>query len=87
MKDERFTATYYVEDGYLDEDSPQTFPIHASEIEEDMDDSALRDMYFDLMEVDFQNKTYPTPDVRALVKFMEWARGVIDSRGKGDLQP
>ena len=87
MKEERFTATYYVDDGYLGRDRPRTFPIRASEIEEDMDDTDLREMYFSSMEYDFQHAIYPTPDRGSLDKFMEWARGVINSREKDDLQP
>jgi hypothetical protein len=68
----KFHAKYKVDDGYAGGSRPQGFTIDLADIEDDMDDGALEDLFQSAMEEDFQQRV--TPYAVNSAEFIAWAR-------------
>lgn len=75
---DKFEVRYEVEDGYVGKSRPQFFKIDSSEIEDDMGDEELSELYHDMVQNDFDQKI--SPGGENLDEFLDWARSVRDSR-------
>ena len=51
-----FEAEYEVEDGYVTGSRPQVFSIDESDIETDMGEDELRELYYDMIQNDFEQR-------------------------------
>jgi hypothetical protein len=81
-RDSSFTVKWQAYDGYAGRARPQSFVVDPGEIEEDMDDDALEELFYELLSDDFREKvSAESPDVDA---FVDWARGVIAARAADD---
>jgi hypothetical protein len=80
LPDSVFEAQYEVHDGYVCGSRPQSFEIDAGDLEDNMDDKALKSFYVSEVIVDFQDsgKIYPEP--QKVDQFIAWARGQLAKR-------
>jgi hypothetical protein len=80
LPDSVFEAQYEVHDGYVCGSRPQSFEIDAEDLEDDMDDEALKSFYDSEVIADFQDsgKIYPEP--QRVDQFIAWARGQLANR-------
>jgi len=67
-----FEATYEVDDGYAGSNRPQYFNVEDYELYEDMDDDEIKEIFFSLMQEDFQMSV--SPYATNLDEFVEWAK-------------
>jgi hypothetical protein len=67
-----------VADGYVGKERPHYFSIDASNLEEDMDDSDLRELFEDSMQGHFEQNVFPESENKEA--FVEWARSQLSSR-------
>lgn len=84
MRDTRFEATYEAEDGYAGGSRPQHFEIRPEDVEEDMDDAALTELFEAQMQEHFQQNIYPTKYQSSLDEFIDWAKQVQTERERDD---
>ena len=75
---EKFRVKYHVADGYVGKDRPLYFYIDPSEVEDDMEDSELSELYHDQIQDEFEQKVFAEGE--NLEDFLVWARGVRDTR-------
>lgn len=75
---DKFKVKYQAADGYVGKERPLYFSINSSEIEDDMDDEALSELYYEMVQNDFEQKV--CAEGENLEEFLEWARQVCDSR-------
>ena len=75
-----YKATYEVADGYVGKSRPQHFRIQESEIEDDMTEDDLKELYMDEMQESFQVSISPEAIEGDVERFIEWANEVIDGR-------
>jgi len=75
---ERFKAQYYVDDGYIGKYHPKHFTIESSEIEDDMDDSSLENLYEECIQEHFSQNIFPC--AQKVEKFIDWAKEQISKR-------
>ena len=81
VNDNEFEAQFQAEDGYCGGSRPKWFFINADDIEYDMDESDLRNMFQDLMSEAFLDQVYPvSKDEDA---FVEWAKKRIEEMKYG----
>lgn len=73
-----FEARYQVDDGYAGGARPQAFEISAEDIEDDMSESDLQDLYHTMCEEDMQQRIGCC--VMRVDEFVEWAQSVISAR-------
>lgn len=80
LPDGVFEAQYEVHDGYVCGSRPQSFEIDAEDLEDDMNDEALKSFYDSEVIEDFQDsgKIYPEP--QRVDQFVAWARGQLAKR-------
>jgi hypothetical protein len=81
MADSRFKVNYSAADGYVGKARPLYFSISAGELEEDMDDEDLVDLFEDSMQAHFEQSVHPESSDRDA--FIEWARQQLSSRNGG----
>lgn len=77
-----FKGIYEVDDGYIGDSRPQYFTIDVDDIEDDMDEEALRELFYQAMEEDFQQRIscYSIN----INKFVEWAQEMQRERAEED---
>lgn len=75
---EKFKVKYQAADGYVGKERPLYFHIDSSEVEDDMGDEELSELYYDMVQNDFEQKV--SAEGENLDEFLEWARSVRDSR-------
>jgi hypothetical protein len=80
LPDSVFEAQYEVYDGYVCGSRPQSFEIDAEDLDDDMEDQALRIFYDREVIADFRDsgKIYPEP--QRVDQFIAWARGQLAKR-------
>jgi hypothetical protein len=66
-----FTAQYEVGDGYCGGSRPQTFKIHYSDIDEDMTQQDIKELYHDMIQNDFEENIFP--EAEKVDEFVKWA--------------
>jgi hypothetical protein len=74
---EEFRVSYGVDDGYIGS-GKQSFTIRGSDIEEDMSEDALKDLFWDMIQEDFEQNVHPVSYQED--EFIKWAKGIISSR-------
>lgn len=70
----KFKARYEVDDGYVGKDRPQYFSISEEDIEDDMDDDQLEQMFYDIMQEEFEQHVIPY--AVNVDEFVIWAKEV-----------
>lgn len=78
MSDYDFLCRYDVDDGYAGGSRLQTFSVAGCEIEDDMDEAAMRQLFSDRMQDDFTQKVLPRPMNDDA--FVEWAHEILQTR-------
>ncbi|MCE2835745.1 MAG: hypothetical protein LW834_01910 [Cyanobium sp. 49614_E6] len=80
LPDGVFQAQYEVHDGYVCGSRPQLFEIDAEDLEDDMNDEALKSFYDSEVTENFldSGKIYPEP--QRVDQFVAWARGQLAKR-------
>ena len=78
MSTEKFKGRYQVADGYAGGSRPQYFPIHADDLEDDMDDAELSDFYAELAEDHMREMIMA--DCELVAEFVEWAKAQLAAR-------
>ena len=71
----KFKGMYYVDDGYIGKSRPHYFEIDDFEIEGDMTDGDLEELYENIMISDFENKIHPYS--QNVDEFIQWAKEQI----------
>jgi len=77
MKD-YFIVRYEIADGYVGGSRPQEFSVRKHEIEEDMDESDIHDLFLEMLQADFEQTASPEPSNKD--EFMAWAAKVIANK-------
>ena len=77
-----FKGTYYVDDGYVGKSRPHHFEIDDFEIEDDMTDENLEELYENLMISDFEDKIHPYS--QNVKEFIQWAKEQIAKNREED---
>jgi len=78
-----FEATYQAADGYVGGARPLYFRIQAEDLEEDMDDNDLAELFEESMQDHFEANV--SPQSSDCVAFVDWARQEINNRiSEGD---
>ena len=75
-----FEAQYEVHDGHVGGSRPQTFNIDAEDLEDDMDDEALKSFYDSEVIEDFRDSGKIHPKPQKIDQFIAWARGQLAKR-------
>lgn len=78
MTNDFFRATYSAADGYIGKSRPLYFRIATTELEEDMTDEDLADLFEESMQDHFDQNVHPESDDRQV--FVEWARMRLQER-------
>ena len=73
-----FKATYQAADGYVGGARPLYFRIQAEDLEEDMDDEDLTELFHESMQDHFESTV--SPESSDCDAFVTWARQQLDSR-------
>lgn len=74
----KFEAMYQVQDGFVGKDRPRTFNIDHSDIEEGASIEELKDLYYDMVQNDFEQNI--SPGAERMDEFLAWAEKVISER-------
>ena len=74
---EEFEVAWEAEDGYVGGSRPHHFYISADELDEDMSDSDIKNLFWESVQCDFEQKVSPIPEDED--KFVEWAKEHIKS--------
>jgi len=85
LPENTFEAQYQVEDGYVTGARPQTFQIHAEDLEDNASDDALREFYDKAIGEDFRDSEKIYPSSRREDKFVAWAKAQIAKRKAEEL--
>jgi len=80
LPDSVFEAQYEVQDGYVCGSRPQSFKIDAKDLEDDMDDEALKRFYDSEVIEDFRDSGKIHPEPQKVDQFIAWARGQVAKR-------
>lgn len=72
---EKFEATWEAEDGYVGGSRPHHVSIRADELDEDMDDEQLKNLFWEAIQSDFEQRCSPVSEDEG--KFLEWAKEQI----------
>ncbi len=75
---EKFKGKYQVVDGYVGGDRPQYLTIHAGDIEDDMTDAQLVEMYEGEIQQHFEDRI--SPSAERVDEFVAWAREQLQKR-------
>lgn len=78
----QFEVTWEADDGYCGGSRPHSFHIRAEDIEEDMTEKELSDLFWDEVQNDFQQRVSPVS--RDEDEFIAWAKEQIENRIGGD---
>ena len=78
---QKFNGVYEINDGYAGKSRPQSFSVSSEEIEDDMAEDAIRELYASLAEADFQERI--TVSVSREDAFVSWALEQIEARSAG----
>ena len=82
MTESHFKATYTAADGYVGKARPLYFSIYSGELEEDMDENDLIDLFENSMQDHFEQTVYPhSSDCDS---FVAWARQQLNNRSGGE---
>jgi hypothetical protein len=73
-----YKATYEVADGYVGKARPLHFRIRAEDLEEDMDDSDLTDLFYTSMQDHFEANV--SPESSDYDAFVVWAHQELGNR-------
>lgn len=76
----KFRATYEVADGYAGQAAPQYFSISSDEIDDDMSDDDIREIFYDLMQNHFECFISPEATEEHIDDFVRWAKEQIANR-------
>ena len=71
----KFKGIYKVDDGYAGGSRPRYFDIEDFEIEDDMSDGDLEELYENIMIEDFEDKIHPYG--QNVQEFIQWAKEQI----------
>lgn len=74
---EPFEASYELDDGYAG-NRPRHFSIYPDEIDDDMDQEALREYYQGAVQSDFEQSVFPIPKDED--EFVAWGLAVLAER-------
>lgn len=74
----RFKGVYEVDDGYVGGSLPKHFDIYEGDIEDDMDELALRCLYQEIMHQAFEKSVCPYEKNED--EFVEWAKQIIATK-------
>lgn len=74
----RFSGAYEINDGYAGKSRPQSFSVSSDEIEDDMTEDEIRELYAELAEADFQARI--TVSVSREDAFVAWALEQLEAR-------
>lgn len=77
--EDQFNVTYEIDDGYVGGHRPQHFPIYASDLEDDMSDKDLSNLFNELMEDDMASRVSAYSKMED--DFIAWAKEQISKRG------
>lgn len=77
-----FEATYYVADGYVGGDRPHYFKISPNDLEEDMTDEDLSELFEEFMLSHFAANIFP--ESTNCDSFISWARQQLSTRSRKD---
>lgn len=69
---DKFEVTWEAEDGYCGGSRPHHLTISPDDFDVDDDENALRKMFWDQIQVDFEQKVNPFSDQEA--EFIAWAK-------------
>lgn len=72
---ETFEACYQVDDGYVGKHRPKTFKIYANQLDEDLSEEELEELYDELVENHFRQNIYPSSERKE--EFVQWAKEQI----------
>ena len=75
-----FEAQYEVHDGYVCGSRPQSFEIDAEDLNDDMDDEALRSFYDSEVSANFRDSDKIYPEPQRVDQFVAWAKGQLAKR-------
>ncbi len=75
-----FKVIWSVDDGYVGKDRPHSLDIEPSDIEDDMTDDDLERLLDDSVRDAFEREISAT--ARNADEFLEWARGIRDSKNE-----
>jgi hypothetical protein len=78
---EHFRITWEVDDGYVGKSRPQQCFIEENDIEEDMTEEDLRELFSTVIQDSFEQKVNPVSDDES--EFLEWAK-TIQEKIKND---
>jgi len=78
MTSKTFRGRYQVQDGYAGGARPKYVEIHADELEDDMDDAAIIELYEAIIQTDFEEKV--TPAAERTDEFLVWAHEQLSAR-------
>ena len=76
----KFKARYEVGDGYVGGSRPRYFNIDGVDIEDNMDDDALREMFEEFMYENFQETVHPYG--QNVEEFIQWAKDQMTATAK-----
>lgn len=74
-EDYDFTITYQVDDGYAGGNRPQTVLVYDGDLDKDMEDRELLDLYYSMVQEDFEQRISASASNE--YEFMEWAKARI----------
>lgn len=72
---ETFEGCYEVEDGYVGKRRPKTFKIYANQLDDDLSEEELEELYDELVESHFRQNIYPSSERKE--EFVQWAKKQI----------
>ena len=72
---ETFEACYEVADGYVGRRRPKTFKIYANQLDEDLSEEELEELYDELVEDHFRQNIFPESERKE--EFVQWAKKKI----------
>lgn len=81
MAQEYYKATYQAADGYVGHARPLYFRIRAEDLEEDMDDEDLAELFYESMQDHFEQVV--SPESSDCDAFIAWARQVLNNSTSG----
>lgn len=77
-----FEATYHVADGYVCGDRPHYFKISPEDLEDDMTDEDLSELFDEFMLGHFESNVFP--ESTDYDSFISWARQQLSTRSGKD---
>lgn len=76
----KFTVNWQAYDGYAGGSRPQSFDIREDDLDDDMTDAALRELFEELLDEAFHNRVSACADNED--EFIAWAKERIAERNK-----